>query len=137
MNLKYFFGTHEVKLIPGGQMALPAKIRRVLEDENVVLSNGFDKCIFGFSPEGWDKMVQAGFDKPVFTADGRTVRRQFFSVVEITQYDSQGRISVPSGLREYAGLKSDVCVIGAGDHFEIWDRQEWEKIKKDLGKGPI
>lgn len=132
MKLNYFFGTHEVKLIPAGQMALPSKIRKVLNDKNVVLSTGFDKCIFGFAPEGWEKMVQAGFDKPVFTADGRLVRRQFFSAADIVEYDSQGRISVPANLRQYAGLSSDVVVIGAGDHFEIWDKNEWKKIEPDI-----
>lgn len=119
-------------------MALPAKIRKVLEDENVVLSTGFDKCIFGFSPEGWEKMVQAGFDRPVFTADGRLVRRQFFSAADIVQFDSQGRITVPANLRGYAELRTRVVVvIGAGDHFEIWSRNEWDKIKGDILGKPV
>lgn len=137
MKLKYFFGTHSIKLIPGGQMALPAKIRKVLDDKNVVLSTGFDKCIFGFAPEGWEKMVQSGFDKPVFTSDGRLVRRQFFSAADIVQYDSQGRISVPPSLRQYAELSGDVVVIGAGDHFEIWSQKEWDKIKDQVSGNPV
>ncbi|MCL4397606.1 cell division/cell wall cluster transcriptional repressor MraZ [Patescibacteria group bacterium] len=118
-------------------MALPSKIRKALGSEELVLSTGFDKCVFGFSPDGWEKMVQAGFDKPVFTADGRLVRRQFFSEAEVIEYDAQGRITVPVELRKYAELKPEVVVVGAGDHFEIWEKKEWEKVKSTLPAGPF
>ncbi len=132
MKLKYFFGTYEISLVTGGQMNLPAKIRKSLNGKDLVLTTGFDKCIFGFVPGNWEKMVQSGLDKPVFTNDGRTVRRQFFSAADIIEFDNQGRIIVPANLREYADLKAKVMVIGAGDHFEIWAKDEWNKIKNEF-----
>ncbi len=129
---KYFLGTYEPKLLAGGQLALPAKIRRVLNDDNLILSTGFDKCIFGFSPEGWEKIIQAGFDRPVFTADGRIIRRQIFSAAEEVEMDPQGRFSVPANLREFADLSQDIVVIGAGDHFEIWNKANWTQMRDKL-----
>lgn len=35
--------------------------------------------------------------------------------------DEQGRILIPSHLREFAQLKKDVCIIGTGAIIEIWD----------------
>jgi len=130
--MKYFLGTHEVSLLSGGQMALPAKIRKVLDDESLILSTGFDKCLFGFSPDAWEKIVQSGLDQPVFTADGRQIRRQLFSAADIIQFDSQGRITVPVSLRDYAQLKGETVVIGAGDHFEIWNKGKWETLQKEI-----
>ncbi len=134
----YFLGTHEATLLSGGQMSLPAKIRRVLNSDQIVLSIGFEKCVFGFSVEGWDEVIGSGFDKPVFDSDGRLIRRQVFASAEVAQFDNQGRFSLPTKLREYAGLKSKIVVIGAGDHFEIWDVSEWNKMVDQLeGKGVL
>ena len=40
--------------------------------------------------------------------------------------DKQGRIGIAPLLREYAGLRRDVVVIGALDRVEIWDPTNWE-----------
>lgn len=41
--------------------------------------------------------------------------------------DRQGRITLPTPLREYAGLDRDVVVVGNGTTAEIWDAQAWEQ----------
>jgi MraZ protein len=40
--------------------------------------------------------------------------------------DKQGRITIPSQLREYAGLTRDCVVVGADTRIEIWDAAAWE-----------
>ena len=40
--------------------------------------------------------------------------------------DRQGRVTIPSNLREYAGLTRDVVVVGADTRIEIWDAAAWE-----------
>ena len=30
------------------------------------------------------------------------------------------------GSREKLGLTADVTVVGAGDHFEVWNTQKWD-----------
>ena len=35
-------------------------------------------------------------------------------------------MTIPAGLREYAGLDRDLTVIGAGNRAEIWDTAAWE-----------
>ena len=46
--------------------------------------------------------------------------------------DKQGRIVLPSVLRDYAGLEKDVVVIGASDRAEIWDARRWAADNEDL-----
>ena len=46
-------------------------------------------------------------------------------MVEI-EPDKTGRITIPAGLREYAGLDRDVVVVGVDTRFEIWDSATWE-----------
>ena len=43
----------------------------------------------------------------------RSAFRSFSSAAVVVKPDTQGRIVIPSELREYAGLENDVMVIGA------------------------
>lgn len=40
--------------------------------------------------------------------------------------DSQGRLTVPAHLRQYAGLSTDALVIGASRNLEIWEPARWQ-----------
>jgi len=39
--------------------------------------------------------------------------------------DSQGRFVIPEGMIRYASLGDNLTIIGAGDHFEIWNNETW------------
>ena len=53
----------------------------------------------------------------------QAVRRMLISGAVDCSIDSQGRILVPSHLREHAALKHDVVLAGLGDQIELWDRE--------------
>jgi MraZ protein len=40
--------------------------------------------------------------------------------------DKQGRCVVPEYLREYAGLRKDVIIVGVQSRLEIWDAETWK-----------
>jgi MraZ protein len=51
-------------------------------------------------------------------------RKQFEVLAAIAQpadFDEAGRIVVKEKLRQGAGIKKNVVLVGCGDHFEIWD----------------
>ena len=50
----------------------------------------------------------------------------------MVEFDAQGRFSIPQSLRKYAGLASQVMLVGLGDKFEIWAQSEWDLIFADL-----
>ena len=56
----------------------------------------------------------------------RDYSRVFFASASDETPDKTGRITVPPGLREYAGLQRDCIVIGANTRLEIWDAQAGE-----------
>ena len=55
------------------------------------------------------------------------MRQKIFSQAEYVDLDKQRRFVLPQYLLDHAGIEIDLIVIGAGDHFEIWDSKEWEK----------
>ena len=48
--------------------------------------------------------------------------------------DRQGRVTIPQGLRTYAGLEKECVVIGANTRVEIWDSAAWNEYLADREK---
>ena len=49
------------------------------------------------------------------------------------ELDGAGRIMLPAGHLEHAGISSrEVVVTGAGDCLELWDRASWQAYHADL-----
>lgn len=110
-----------------GRLALPKQIREALENKEIVLSKGFEKCIFGYQKETWEEAAKLELARPISNLEGRDIRRKMFSGAVIVSADEQGRIVIPENLIEYAGITEKAVIVGAGDHFEIWDMKRWQE----------
>jgi len=113
------------------RFALPKKIRSKLKNDQVILSYGFDVCIFGFDPKSWESEAKKQLETPIVSKSGRNTRRFLFSSAQHLVLDNQGRFILPDNLCQFAKIIKPV-VIGAGDHFEIWDENIWVREKKKL-----
>lgn len=56
-------------------------------------------------------------------------RRILAPAVEL-EVDKTGRITIPSLLREHAGLKKDCLVLGMIRYLEIWDEEAYQKYQE-------
>jgi MraZ protein len=59
-------------------------------------------------------------------ARARAYSRVLFSAASDQVPDKQGRISIPSSLRDYAGLERECVVVGNHDTLEIWNPGSWQ-----------
>ena len=50
------------------------------------------------------------------------------------QFDSEGRISIPSKLLEHAKIKQTMFFVGQGKTFQIWEPKLFEKFKVQARK---
>ena len=50
------------------------------------------------------------------------------------QFDSEGRISISSGLLEHAKIKQAMLFVGQGKTFQIWEPKLFEKFKVQARK---
>jgi len=46
------------------------------------------------------------------------------------EVDKQGRILIPSVLREFAALDKEVALVGVGGRIEIWSKERWEETSE-------
>jgi len=119
-----FLGTYEPRLDDKGRLILPAKFRDQLA-AGVVLTRGQERCLYAFPMREFEEMHTRLRQAPVTSKQARDYLRVFLSGAADDLPDKQGRITIPSGLRNYAGLDRELAVIGAGTHIEIWDADAW------------
>jgi MraZ protein len=112
-----FLGTHAPRLDEKGRLILPAKYRDELAG-GVVITKGQERCLYVFPQEEFARITEALRTAPVTAKSVRDYSRVFFASASDELPDKQGRITVPTALRTYAGLQRD-CVV-------IWDTQAWE-----------
>lgn len=130
--MKMFLGEYQPNLTDGSRLALPKKLREQILGDEVVLSRGFEKCIFVYDKQDW--ILEAGkqVDNPITDAKTRDLRRYMFSGAVDSKLDSQGRVVVPNNLIAYAGLEKNITVIGAYDHIEIWNTDTWNSYIENV-----
>lgn len=123
--MKMFLGEYQPNLTDGSRLALPKKLREQILGDEVVLSRGFEKCIFVYDKQDWVNESMKQIDSPITDIKTRDLKRYMFASASDSKLDSQGRLVIPNSLISYAGLEKGITVIGAGDHIEIWDTQTW------------
>ena len=130
-----FLGEYQINFSGKGRVILPKKLRGQLQGNGLVLSRGFEGCVLGFDKSMWDKEAEKQLDVALTEERGRVLRRYFFSASEFVDLDYQGRFVIPGNLLRYAQLSKEIILIGAGDHFEIWDKASWGQHIKKIEEG--
>lgn len=120
-----FFGTFTPKLDDKGRLTLPAKFREELADGLMVVK-GQDRSLAVYPRAEFMVRAKKAAAASRTNPRARAFVRNLAASADEQSPDSQGRITVPSAHREYAGLTKDCVVIGNVDFLEIWDAQAWE-----------
>jgi MraZ protein len=135
-RMKMFLGEYQPNITEGSRIALPKKLRDQITGDEVVLSKGFEECIFVYDKEDWTYESEKQIENPITDLKTRDLKRYMFAGATNTTIDAQGRIVVPQNLKDYAKIDKKLSIIGAGDHIEIWDSTKWSaylaKISNDL-----
>ena len=122
-----FIGEYNHTIDSKGRLIVPSKFREALGDEFVV-TKGLDGCLFVYPMEEWTAFTDKLKDLPLTKKDARQFSRFFLAGAASCEVDKQGRILIPSVLREFAGLEKDAVLVGVSSRIEIWSRSNWEKI---------
>ena len=125
--MRMFLGEYQPNITEGSRIALPKKLRDQIRGEELILSRGFEKCVFIYDKEDWVSEAQKQVENPITDAKTRDIKRYMFAGAIEASIDDQGRVVLPVSLKEYAGISKKTTVIGAGDHIEIWDLENWSK----------
>lgn len=121
-----FFGRHEHSLDTKGRLILPAKFRMHFEHGGY-LTQYRDRCLALWTPEDFERQMQQMDSAASTNRDDRNLARLWAAGTVEVEVDKQGRLAIPSYLREFARLDGPVLVQGAIDRVELWNPDEWNQ----------
>lgn len=116
-----------------GRLIVPSRMRDELGDE-VMLSRWLDDCIAIWSLEEWAAIEAKLRSQKSGSKAARTLVRKIAGSAHPDTVDKQGRITVPSHLREIAGITRDVLVVGALNRAELWDPATYQATEMEEGQ---
>ena len=133
-----FLSTHEYRLDKKGRVSVPASFRSYLN------SMGYSGviCYPSFNNSSIEACPQSRIEKLSDSIDSLNPfeeKRDIFATSVLAdsvnlQFDSEGRISIPSKLLEHAKIKQIMLFIGQGKTFQIWEPKLFEKFKTQARK---
>ena len=126
-----FMGEYQHNVDLKGRLIIPSKFREQLGDR-VVVTKGLDGCLYLYSTEAWEAFLGKFGSMNLLSPEDRKLKRYFVAGASECEFDKQGRILLPSSLRNAAGIEKDVVLAGMIDHIEIWDKQRCEGTSGDV-----
>lgn len=132
-----YLGTHQHNLDAKGRLTLPANIRKQVGDTVCLVP--VKEALYGFAPSEFEAWVESLFENGDRHFDPRNrsdvrLRTGLTASAVMIDLDSAGRValgkldsSARPGTRDRLGLKDNVTIVGAVDHFEVWNTEKWNK----------
>jgi MraZ protein len=115
LGLSMFRGINAVNLDAKGRMSIPTKYRNALStDESkglIVTIDTESACLLLYPLLIWEQIEAKLQQLPSFDPQARRIQRLLIGHASDVELDSQGRILLPTLLREYAGLQKKTMLI--------------------------
>ena len=122
-----FMGEFHHNIDEKGRLIIPSKFRNDL-GKKFIITRGIEKCIFVYSLDEWNNMVNELKELPFTRKNARTFMRMLMSGATECELDNNGRINIPSPLVNYASIDKECVVIGVGDRLEIWSSEGFDNF---------
>jgi MraZ protein len=143
-----FRGINNIAMDAKGRMAMPARYReRLLEicGGHLVVTVDPDSCLLVYPLPEWEVIESKLVQLPSFNKRAKSIQRLLIGHATECDMDGQGRILLPTLLRDYASLSKKIVMIGQGKKFELWDEDAWnggqaallESVQDDEGELPV
>ncbi len=125
--LNMLLGEYQPSIDNKHRLALPKNLRDEVRGNQIIITKGFEDCILGYAKDDWEAEAYKHLETSISDAPSRHLKQYLYSGASEAALDDQGRFVIPGNLTDYAGIENEIVVIGAGDHFEIWDPEKWEE----------
>ena len=122
-----FMGEFHHNLDEKNRLIIPSKFRSEL-GKSFVVTRGLEECLFVYSIDEWNKIVEKLRSLPFTNKDARTFMRMFLSGATECELDSNGRIIIPGNLINYCSLEKEAIIIGVNERLEVWAENKYEEF---------
>lgn len=125
-----FRGINAINIDGKGRIAMPTRYRDTLLSEDagalVLTIDTEETCLLLYPLKQWQEIETNLQRLPSFNAAARRIQRLLIGHATDLELDNNGRLLLPTLLREYAKLDKRIVLIGQGNKFEVWDEGLWQ-----------
>ncbi len=118
-----------------GRFAVPTKYRALLHDmcrgSCVVTIDTDDPCLLLYPLVTWETIESQLQALPSLNPKVRRIQRLLIGHASESDLDSQGRLLLPSILKDHAKLDKKLMLVGQGKKFELWSEANWLAQRED------
>ena len=124
-----FRGLSEAQIDSKGRITIPANYRTLMVEESsgslVVTIDTESPCLLLYPFPQWQIIEEKLESLPSFQPAARRIQRLLMGHATELELDRQGRILLPTLLRDYADLDKTAILVGQGKKIEIWNEAAW------------
>ncbi len=123
-----FYGSHAINMDAKGRIAIPSRVRELLEDCNghiVLTAHTENRCLHMYPETQWQEILPKIEALPSFNKVSRRAKLLLIGHASPLELDANGRIVVPPTLREYASLEKKIMLVGQGKGLEVWSEDKF------------
>jgi len=120
-----FIGAHYHSVDDKGRVIIPQRFRTGLGN-TFIITKGFNKCLFVYKESDFLEMAKKLQAQPALDPHAERLQRWFFGEASEAQADNQGRVAIPSSLRDFAHIENEAVLSGGITRVEIWSRTAWD-----------
>ncbi|MBM3749938.1 MAG: division/cell wall cluster transcriptional repressor MraZ [Acidimicrobiia bacterium] len=119
-------GNYSAKIDDKGRLKIPNAFRALVEEQHG--TSLFVTSVTGESVRIYPMPVWMGVEERLRRMPStHPARLKFLDRVnyfgQLGEFDSQGRVSLPTRLRATAGMAGDVDVLGQVDYLDVWNHE--------------
>jgi MraZ protein len=136
--VSHYYSSYFQNIDEKGRVVLPGILRKVAEEEcdakgkkltfKVMYNRG---ALALFTYPSWKPLEKHYMSFSNLDPEELEEKRKFFMRVKEVCCDRQGRMNIPSHLRDKAGLEKEIVIIGAGDHIEILSEEKYRAMDQE------
>ena len=124
-----FRGSDPINMDAKGRMAIPTRYRALLSEicqgELVITIDMKSTCLTLSPLPEWKNFEAKVAALPALDDLGEMLSRFVIGQAKDIQLDANGRILIPSELREYAEIDKKLILVGRTQRLEIWAEDNW------------
>ena len=115
------------------RLVLPDEVLANYKD-GVYITRGFDRNVMALTTQAFEVVYRKLTALNLADSVARLLLRMLLSSAYQTDMTSDGKIYIPTPLKEFAGLKSKVTLVGQGDFIELWSPSIWKSQEEQFLK---
>jgi MraZ protein len=132
-----FRGNHPTRVDEKGRLKVPAEFKRLIDEKygtQFYITSVDGKVAQVYPFEEWQRIEE----KLARLSNFNPAKKKFLNRTnyygQVVEIDGQGRLLLPALLRETAGIKGEVAVVGNLTYLEV---QTIEQYRKDIEDNPF